>query len=110
MFRRKKEEKSGSFTPSIGEKEFEPSPGELIEVDPTLKLGWKDKPQFEYELIKCPLSCIDFTPTNGFFIKEIGNKDKIFIEGYQKKLDEGYKIHSFNISGSHVYFLLEHAS
>jgi len=67
------------------------------------------RPKFNYELIKCPLTCIDFTPTNGFFIKDLGKKDLVFTEGFQKKINEGYKVHSFNVFGSHVYFLLENA-
>ena len=63
----------------------------------------------KYDLVRCSVNLLDFSPGGDFFIKEIGDRDREFIEGFQNRLDEGYKIYSFNIDGSFVYILLKYA-
>lgn len=95
MLKRKKEKKLGKV-------------GNLSESTSTYGVTWENKQA--YDLVKCSIKLIDWSPGEDFFIQDIGSRDRVFVNNFNEKLNNGYEIKEFHISGAHAYFLLQYAA
>lgn len=103
MLKRKKEDKNKNYLKGSPYGDADATIGPS-----TYNIAWENKQA--YDLVRCSIKLIDWSPGGKFFIQDIGKRDRVFVNNFNEKLNNGYGIKEFHISGAHVYFLFQYAA